>query len=656
IQTGLDFRVTAVIETEEEAEQYLHILQSEQEDAAEVENVALEYQAVYKALRENTDWKLADTWTAAFFIQKDDLNKMYPTNLTLQNIKQGNAIDEDLEDEILRLARKYRFFHWHLEYPEVFEKGGFNCILVNPPWERVKLQEKEFFSNKSDEIATAATKKIREELISNLKISNPELKQSFEFHKDFSERIAQFSICSNLYPILGKGDVNLYQLFAENFLKKVNDNGHAGIIVPTNIVTDDTTKEFFEYIVVHKCLISLFDFENKKELFKNVHREQRFSLLSMSRYANLIPVKFAFYLHLPEELLKEERIFELKHSDIISLNPNTKNCPIFKEKHTIDIALKIYKNSTILVDDMNGIENFNCRPWSMFHMTNDSNYFEFSNDYGDLLPLYEGKHTHIFDHRYNTFKDVDENDRKNGNSRDVSISEHENVKFEIHPRFFIHQDSYEEKLKNISKPNFWLTFHGISNPNNERTFISTIIPSCPTGNSMPVFIFNDVIENKAEIGLLLCSNFNTFIYDFVCRMKMGSRNINFFIIKQLPLINIHSYPFKVKNKIVQNGLKLSFTSFSLQEFASDAGFEGEPFRWNDEERFKLKCELDAIYGHLYGLTRGEFDYILETFPIVKRKDMEKYGTYRTKDTILQLYDEMDWVKEEMEKTKTEKLN
>lgn len=61
-------------------------------------------------------------------------------------------------------------------------------------------------------------------------------------------------------------------------------------------------------------------------------------------------------------------------------------------------------------------------------------------------------------------------------------------------------------------------------------------------------------------------------------------------------------------------------------------------RWDGERRAALRAELDAIYAHLYGLTREELGYILETFPIVKRKDVERYGSFRTKEMVLSYYD------------------
>lgn len=665
IQTGFDFRVTTVIETEEEAEQYLHILHSQQEDAEEVENVALEYQAVYKALRENTDWKLADTWTAAFFIQKGDLNKIYPTNVTLQNIKQGNAIDEDLEDEILALAHKYRFFHWHLEFPEVFDKGGFDCILGNPPWERIKLQEKEFFAAKDNAIANAPSKAKRQKLINKLIEKNPELNKSFQIAKADSEKTALFLLKSDRFPLCGKGDVNTYPVFAENFRNNISENGRMGIIVPTGIATDDNTKEFFQDITKKQNLVSLYDFENKEKLF-DIHRSFKFCLLTIGGFKNKEPFDFLFFASNTSDLYDENKHFTLTQTELFSINPNTGNCPIFRCKRDAELTKRIYSENPILINESTDKNIYNIKYSRMFDMANDSALFKSSqelesdgyffnencylNSQKRFLPLYEAKMYMAYDHRYSNVL-VTDNLIRSGQSEFLSIDEKRNPAQFAVPRYWI--DEEDVKVKSQWKYKWFIGFKNVTATTNHRTFISTILPYSGVGHSSPLLYFE---KTNLDLIIGIYSLFNSFVFDYIVRQSLGGTNMTWGYVKQFPVIAHNKYFPQLLKIIKNNVLKLSYTAIDLKLFSKDLGYEGEPFIWDEEERFQLKCELDAIYGHLYGLTREEFDYILETFPIVKRKDLDKYGTYRTKDTILQLYDEMDWVKEEMEKSKTEKLN
>jgi hypothetical protein len=634
IQTGFDFRVTAVIETEEEAEQYLHILQSEQEDAAEVENVALEYQAVYKALRENTDWKLADTWTAAFFIQKDDLNKMYPTNVTLQNIKQGNAIDEDLEDEILALAHKYRFFHWHLEFPEVFEKGGFDCILGNPPWEKINFKDEEFFITRSPEIANAKNKAERKRLMNELPISNPILYREYEEAKRQNDSYSVYFRHSESYPYTGVSRVNLYSIFAEKFQDLININGATGNVLPSGIILDNNNKDLYFHLIKNNRIDIVIDFENRLPIFPDVDSRYRFCLfVTVGKGGRNL---YTFY---QKEPLSQYDFLTIKKNDIIAINPNSLTCPSFRNTVEFEIAKKVFKKWRVFINENEPDLNFyNLKIRTPFNMSNDAWLFKSKDT--DLLQLYEAKYINQYNHRFSNWT--------NTSTQYVQLNELINPDFTIDTQYYL--ESKELKSRFGAKK-WFLVYRMIARATDERTMIASFIPYNPCGNSLSVIELDDI-----NTALFVLGNFNSLVFDFFARQNVGGTNFNHWILKQLPVINFSVIGPNIEKLILNKVFNLVYTASDLKSLAFDYGINNEPFTWDEEERFHLKCELDAIYGHLYGLTREEFDYILETFPIVKRKDIAKYGTYRTKDTILQLYDEMDWVKEEMEKTKTEKLN
>ena len=125
-------------------------------------------------------------------------------------------------------------------------------------------------------------------------------------------------------------------------------------------------------------------------------------------------------------------------------------------------------------------------------------------------------------------------------------------------------------------------------------------------------------------------------------------HLKYFVVKQLPLLLPEQYidickwngGVSLGDWIWPRTFELTYTAWDLEPFAKDCGYNGLPFRWNAERRFLLRCELDAAYFHLYGIERDDVDYILETFPIEKRKDEKQYGEYRTKRLILEIYDEM----------------
>ena len=166
------------------------------------------------------------------------------------------------------------------------EQGGFDCVLGNPPWERIKLQEKEFFAARSEAIATAPNKAARERLIKAL--SAPDASEAdrtlideFEQAKREAEGSGEFIRCSGRFALTAVGDLNTYALFAEHFLKLIAESGRSGVIVPTGIATDNSTKAYFDAISSSGRLVSLYDFENRAGLFQAVHNAMKFALLTL---------------------------------------------------------------------------------------------------------------------------------------------------------------------------------------------------------------------------------------------------------------------------------------------------------------------------------------------------------------------------------------
>ena len=199
----------------------------------------------------------------------------------------------DIVDAANQLASEKGFFHWALEFPDVFENDGFDCILGNPPWERIKLQEKEFFASRDGDIAKAANKSEREKLIKTLPTRKPDLAREFEAAKHDAEAQSKFIRESNRFPLTAVGDVNTYAVFSETARDLIAGNGRAGIIVPTGIATDDTCKNFFADLVQRKNLISLYDFENRGHLFTALHTKTKFCILNVSVSENL-EIAFSF--------------------------------------------------------------------------------------------------------------------------------------------------------------------------------------------------------------------------------------------------------------------------------------------------------------------------------------------------------------------------
>lgn len=332
----------------------------------------------------------ADAWCAAFVWPLKPGVALPPTNAVLRQLEQ-DPTDPGLADivgQVQNLTHQYQFFHWHLEFPEVFGDptspaphgpegwpGGFSCVLGNPPWERVKLQEQEFFAARDPQIAKAPNAAARGRLIKALEEKDPSLYVAFTAAKRNAEGQSAFLRLSGRYPLNGRGDVNTYAVFTELFRSLTGPRGQSGVIAPTGIATDATTQYFFKDLVTTASLVALYDFENARPIFDGVHRSFKFCLLTMSGRSLQTPAaSFAFFLHDPGDIASSE--FELTPEEITLLNPNTGTCPIFRTRRDAEITLGIYRRVPVLIKEGDPDGN----PWgisfmTMFHMSNDSHLF-----------------------------------------------------------------------------------------------------------------------------------------------------------------------------------------------------------------------------------------------------------------------------------------
>ena len=333
----------------------------------------------------------ADTWCGAFVWTKTREFSYPITEEVFRRIEHNpHACEPWMRREIERLATQYHFFHWQLAFPEVFHArarsqdkandyigwgGGFDVVLGNPPWERVKLQEKEWFASKSAEIATARNASIRKRLIVSLQDSDPTLYRSFLDDSRRADGESHFVRNSGRYPLCGRGDINTYAIFAELDRQLADSSGTVGCIVPSGIATDDTTKLFFQDLISAGKLRSLYDFQSGPGYFDSIaHGTFKFCLLTLGHAETAS--KFAFFLRDVVQLTERDRIFTLTAGDIQLLNPNTGTCPILRTWRDAELIKAIYRRAPVLTRAMGPEPN----PWrvsflSMFHMSNDSHLF-----------------------------------------------------------------------------------------------------------------------------------------------------------------------------------------------------------------------------------------------------------------------------------------
>ncbi|MGY4520672.1 DUF559 domain-containing protein [Thermostichus sp. MS-CIW-30] len=324
-------------------------------------------------------------WTAAFF---QPLIPDFSRAITTQAV--ADRLQERTPSQALAtaqaLAVENRFFHWPLEFPEVFESGGFDVILGNPPWEQIQLEEQEFFASRDAQIARASNAAARKRLIADLPKTNPALWHDYQRALHGAESTSRFLRGSGQYPLAGRGRINTYSVFAERVRSLLNIRGRAGIIVPTGIATDATNQFFFADLVEQGQLASLFDFENREALFPGVHRSYKFCLLTLTgSRTQTDATTFTFFATRTEHLRDPRRVFRLSAADIARINPNTRTLPVFRTRQDADLTRAIYQRVPVLVNDspLPTGEGLGVRvnPWGvqfkqgLFNMSSDSHLF-----------------------------------------------------------------------------------------------------------------------------------------------------------------------------------------------------------------------------------------------------------------------------------------
>jgi hypothetical protein len=573
-------------------------------------------------------------------------------------------VPDDLRDEVRRLAAEFGFFHWEVEFPQVFgrESGGFDVVLGNPPWERVKLQEKEFFVGQP-EIIRARNAAQRKRLIAALAQDDPTLHSEWLAALRRSEGESHLVRSTGRYPLCGRGDVNTYSVFAELMRSLVSGRGRVGCITPSGIATDYTTAAFFSDLVTRGSLVSLFDFRNHDGLFYDVgHRRFKFCLMTLiGALGTITEPDFEFFAEQTADVLDPHRRFTLTPSDFALLNPNTQTCPVFRSRHDAELTMGIYRRVPVLVDEARGDDG---NPWGvsflrMFDMANDSHLFRARDELeaegfrldrnhfvdGDkrYLPLLEAKMVHQFNHRFGDYQMRPEGS-EDTQLPDVPIEKLSTPYYAPLPRYWV-LDSEVQRVVGDRWPHDWfIGWRDICRNTDERTMIASLVPRVAVAGTF-YLLFPTVASPSASAHLL--GVLDSFVFDYVSRQKAAGTHLNLGIIRQLPVLPPREFAKRapwsghpVGAWVESRVLELLHASYETATFALDVGYDGAPFRWNPERRGFLRAELDAAFFHLYGLVDEDVDYVMETFPIVKRHDEAEYGNYRTKALILDVYRKM----------------
>ncbi len=626
----------------------------------------------------------------------------------------------------LQRAEQEHFLHWELAFPTIWQngQGGFDAIIGNPPWDRMKLQQVEWFAERKPEIAKAARAADRKKLIAQLEADNDPLWQDYLAAQAAAEAATRVARECGDYPLLSGGDINLYSLFIERATSLIHPRGLVGLLCPSGIAADKGASEFFRTLTTPSPLwgegggegsrlAALYDFENRKGFFPDVDSRFKFSALIFGGEQRTVQTaRCAFYLHTLKEADDLSRALHLTAQDFMAVNPNTGAAPIFRTRRDADITIAIYRRQPVLalhpsppIPLPQGARGADSRPPSggglgrggalkkvwplrfcrMFDMTNDSGLFKRRDELekegwyplggnrwkkgeAEAVPLYEGKMVQMYDHRAANVVMNADNLHRPAQQEASTAAQHADPAFSPTPQFYISTSDVQQQYQG----QWAIAYKSITAPTNMRTMIAAIVPECGVGNSMAMLLPEEGAQNYAAWAPLLLANMAAFAFDFVLRTKVQGQNLNWYIVEQLPLIRPEQFEqplpspsasllplpkgegFKppspsgrgracegaegegttVADFVRGEVLRLSYTAHDLAPFARDLGYHGAPFAWDEDDRRHRLARLDALFFHLYGLSRDDAAYILDTFPIVREQDEKAHGRYLTKELIL----------------------
>lgn len=594
-----------------------------------------------------------------------------------------SAVPLDLREaweRVKTLRERHDFFHWPLEFPEVFGgggNGGFSATLGNPPWDVLEPHTLEFYSdydvNFRNLERNAATKRIKE-----LHQNHPNLDENWASYEALFEEASAWFKELSAYQALTKGKIDLYKAFLERFFQILRTNGCLGVVCPSGIYTDESAIQLRRMFFEKSQILCLFCFENRwPVVFEAVDSRFKFVLFSTRKGGATDTFSCAFMQHDPARLpMIEATAPKIAFSQVRRFSPEAFGLMEFNCQTDADIVGKLYSEWPVLGMRSNTL--WNAILSQEFNMTSDRGLF---NEDGDGYPLYEGKMIAAFDHSYAKPSfwmkaDLARNKELTGYWRTLT--------------------QRKRKPERLDHETFRVAYRRIAASTNERAFLSAILPpkvACPH----TMFVVRRLAPNETtgepiEIltgaqSLFLCGALNTTPCDFTIRLKITT-GLDMHFVYSLPLPRLgcgdprdvtYFWPVVARalrlvctteeyadlwtevfpeipaatraalaapppaygpahEQALRERLAASYAALDATWTPACGLHDRQPDRRDTGDRAQTRAELDALVAHLYGLTRDEFAYILDTFPVLRRKEQAAFGEYQSKRKALEEFE------------------
>ncbi|PAW70201.1 MAG: hypothetical protein B9S35_15430 [Opitutia bacterium Tous-C5TDCM] len=562
-----------------------------------------------------------------------------PVGVTTQHLRdfvQGRPLSSELQTETEALARKYSFFHWHLAFPTVFARGGFDCILGNPPWDALSPDQREFFGKWVSGLRSMAPD-IQQAQIDTL-LRSPAIAAEWETHCHDLFELVHFLKNSGVFTLyaegnLGKGDFNVYRTFIEVAVRRVRPGGYAALVVPGGLYGGANASAIRKHLIDECELQRVYGLINtKRGWFKHVDID-RFAAFVAKRGGRTDRFNVQFGLSAPADLVNPP--VEMDAEIIRKSAPNTYAIPDVRDVAQLGTNAKLYAAWPAFgaTDVGPPVRHYSAE----LHM--GSNRTLFTTDTSGL-PVYEGRMIDHFDHRAKTYNSG------HGNSAVWIEREFGDPAKAIAPQWRVLRDKIPSKLGNRCD-RYRIGFGDVANPRNQRSFVSTLIPpNTICGHKVPTLVF-DQHHEWAYLPWLAVAN--SFAMDWLSRTRLTAPTMSFTLLDSLPFPR-PAFTDQIVKDVAPLVLRLVCTAPEMTAFWNRMAVLGlvsacapnetpQSALLEPEERMQARAYLDAYVGQrVFGLTRQEISDILDTFDAYRNADMRAHQEYRTKRLILAAWD------------------
>ncbi|EFP3412097.1 class I SAM-dependent DNA methyltransferase, partial [Campylobacter jejuni] len=542
----------------------------------------------------------------------------------IQNLSQN----EQAKAIISKYQKEFNFFNYELEFPEITENQvfkGFDIIIGNPPWDKTKFSDSDFFPQyKSDYRSLIASKK--KEIQDNL-LAKDYIKQNYEKQKAYINNLSEYY--KKVYPLnKGSGDGNLFRLFVEKNLSLLKQDGNLAYVLPSALMFEDGSLTLRKEILENKTLEYFYSFENRQAIFADVDSRYKFALMLIknTQANHTHKIKTMFYKTDMNSLKNKDEILTLSLKDIKKLSPTHLALMELKDKQALKILRKCYNAFQNLSFDYIDFVN-------ELHMTNDKDLFieEFREG---LLPLYEGKMIYQFNANFSQatyFLEKAKFDERL-KSKELYRAKKATGK-ELNP-----------KLIKYDREFFRLGYRAVASDTNERTLIASLLPkNCGFGHSMFANAPKQYIVKDDEICmdivpyekiLFVLALFNSLVVDFIIR-NMVQINVSKSYLERIPLPQPSDEEIQnneIYKTLAKNALLLQLYNDQnrhFDELKQEFSIKNEEIPKTKKAYDILRAKNDLLVKELYGLSDDEFSYMISTFKVLNEKQSEYITLIKT---------------------------